>query len=119
LNDFCFLVNCAGCLEKKCSDLAHFGFINVKLSNLKAAKNKDIESVFPFTLRRKLSQVQPDLLLRMSSLLLYTIMQFTNRKLVRNTYKANIAPTQSELQVHHALKWLTQEVIMFMEGEDQ
>jgi hypothetical protein len=119
LNNFRFLVNCTGCLEEKYPNPAYFGFTNVKLSNLKAAKNKDIESILSFTLRRKLSQVQPDLLLYMFSLLLYTIMQFTNQKLVRNTHKANIAPTQSKLQVHHALKWLMQEVIIFMEGEDQ
>jgi hypothetical protein len=82
LNDFRSLVNCAGCLKKKYLDPARFDFINIKLSNLKAAKNKDIKSVFSFTLRRKLLQVQPDLLLCMSSFFLYTIMQFTNQKLV-------------------------------------
>jgi hypothetical protein len=56
---------CAGCLDKDCPDPPHAGFENVDLRKLKIAKNKDIVHMFPFTVRRKLTSVELELLLCM------------------------------------------------------
>ena len=52
LQDFENLIFLAGCLDENCIDPSRPGFI-VNLDDLqRAQRNKDIESVFPFTLQR-------------------------------------------------------------------